>query len=208
MSLYVQYGAGLCGPRGWSNYDASPSLWLQRIPVCGFVFRGVGPAFPSTVQYGDIVKGLPVAPRTCDAIYCSHILEHLSRGDCSTALRNTFSYLKPGGRFRLCLPDLEQLAQDYLANGAATAASVFMEDSYLGMHSRPRGLVGLLRQFLGNSKHLWMWDYKSMEQELATAGFVQVRRAAPGDSNDSHFDEVEDPSRWRNNLGIECFRPA
>jgi len=27
---YIQFGCGLCGPPGWSNFDAIPTLWLQK----------------------------------------------------------------------------------------------------------------------------------------------------------------------------------
>src|SRR5262245_22988509 len=33
QALYVQYGCGLSAPDDWLNFDASPTLWLQLIPV-------------------------------------------------------------------------------------------------------------------------------------------------------------------------------
>jgi hypothetical protein len=51
-----------------------------------------------------------------------------------------------------------------------------------------------------------MWDYSSLELELEGVGFVQVRRAVYGDSDDRMFDEVESEKRWENCLGIECKR--
>lgn len=207
-SGYVQFGAGLCGPEDWTNFDVSPTLRLQRLPLVGGLFGGIGPKFPKTVRYGDVIRGLPVAENSCDAIYCSHVLEHLSLADFRTALRNTYKYLKPGGRFRFVLPDLEQLISDYQASGGSDAAMKFMKDSYLGHESRKKGLAGLLRSSIGNSAHLWMWDYKAMEDELAKAGFVNIRRASYGDSGDAHFDSVEVEGRWQGALGVECFKPG
>lgn len=204
---YVQYGAGLCGPPGWLNFDISPSLRLQRLPLIGNVMRLVGPPFPTTIRYGDIVGGLPIGPHYCDAVYCSHTLEHLALADLRIALRNTFVHLRPGGRFRFVLPDLEQLAKDYLANTAADAALVFMKESYLGKSTRPRGIMRSLRTAFGNASHLWMWDYKSLERELVQVGFVGIRRAEIGDSGDPMFSDVEDPIRWHKCLGMECWRP-
>ena len=67
MSLYVQYGCGLSAPVGWQNFDASPTLRLQKIPLIGKLVRKVD--FPSNVLYGDIVKGLPgIAPQSCDGV--------------------------------------------------------------------------------------------------------------------------------------------
>lgn len=207
MSLYVQYGAGLCAPEGWIHFDISPTLRVQRLPVIGRMFGSIGPRFPARVQYGDIVSGLPVGRACCDAMYCSHVLEHLSLQDFRRALQNTFCSLKPGGRFRFVVPDLEQLAADYLADQSPDAAMTFMKDSYLGKATRPRGVMGLLRQWCGNSAHLWMWDYKSLARELCDVGFHGVRRAERGDSGDAMFDAVEDPNRWHKCLGMECWRP-
>ena len=207
LKRYVQYGAGLCGPESWLNFDISPTLRLQRLPVIGPFFQSFGPAFPRTVEYGDIIIGLPIGIATCDAIYCSHTLEHLALDDLRLAIRNTFMHLRPGGRFRFVLPDLEQLAKDYLADSSADASITFMKDSHLGNTTRPRGLVALLRVAFGNASHLWMWDYKSLERELQQAGFIKIRRANFGDSGDEMFTEVEDAGRWHKCLGMECWRP-
>jgi ubiquinone/menaquinone biosynthesis C-methylase UbiE len=59
------------------------------------------------VRYGDIVKGLPVQGDSGDGLFCSRVLEHLSLVDCSAALHNSFRYLKPGGIFRIIVPDLD-----------------------------------------------------------------------------------------------------
>ena len=58
--LYVQYGCGLSCPAGWLNFDASPTLRLQRLPAIGRLFVN-SVRFPDRVHYGDIRKGLPIA---------------------------------------------------------------------------------------------------------------------------------------------------
>ncbi len=204
---YVQYGCGLCAPAGWTNFDASPTLRLQRLPLLGAAFARRGPRFPANARYGDIVRGLRVAPASCRAVYCSHVLEHLSLEDFRRALRNTFACLRPGGVFRFVLPDLERLAREYLEAPDPAASIRFMEESHLGQASRPRGLGGFLRQWLGNSQHLWMWDERSIVRELQAAGFTGIRRARMGDSAEPRFAEVEEAHRWEGCLGVECLRP-
>ncbi len=207
MKRFVQYGAGLCGPDGWVNFDISPTLRLQRLPIVGSLFGQLKPRFPKTIQYGDIVRGLPLAENSCDAIYCSHVLEHLTLQDFRIAINNTYRYLTPGGRFRFVLPDLEKLAKDYISSSSPDASMIFMQDSYLGYQYRARGLSGLLRAWLGNSSHLWMWDFKSISVELSKAGFQSIRRAQFGDSGDPAFNAVEDLGRWESCLGVECIKP-
>ncbi len=127
--MYVQFGAGLCGPSGWENFDASPTVRLQRLPVVGGVGKLAGPVFPDNVQYGDITKGLPVPDGKVDGVYASHVLEHLSYEDAHTALRNTFKMLRSGGIFRCIVPDLAERARRYVAaldQQSASAAHDFM----------------------------------------------------------------------------------
>ena len=202
--IYMQFGSGLCGPENWLNFDVSPTLRLQRLPILGRFFKSFEPKFPDNVLYGDIVRGLPVTSNSCDAIYCSHVLEHLSLVDFRIALKNCFEYLRPNGRFRFVLPDLEYLATDYVENKTPDASLMFMRNSHLGVYSRPKGIVSRAKGIFGNSMHLWMWDYKAISCELAEVGFSEIRRAIYGDSGDFHFDSVEDSGRWENCLGVDC----
>lgn len=206
-ALYVQYGCGWSAPIGWRNFDASPTLRFERIPVVGRLYSKNECRFPDDVEYGDIVRGLPIPAGSCDGVYCSHVLEHLSLTDFRTAIRNTKRMLRPGGLFRLVVPDLQYSAERYIGNPSSDAALEFLRDTDLGHERRTRGLRGLVFAWLGNSQHLWMWDYKAMHAELTNAGFTDVRRASFGDSPDPMFAMVEDRGRWDNCLGVECRRP-
>lgn len=202
----VQYGCGLSAPTGWRNFDSSPTLRLQRLPAVGLLVTRGRPAFPANVEYGDIVRGLPLADAACEAVYCSHVLEHLSLEDFRTALRETHRILKPGGTFRGVLPDLEIAIEQYLADDGPDGSIRFMNSTLLGMTRRSRGAKELIQESLGNSRHLWMWDYKGLANELSVAGFRDIRRAQYGDNLAPHFIEVEDATRWQGCLGFECKR--
>ena len=201
---YVQYGCGRCAPRDWRNFDASPTVRFERIPFIGKLYTKNRERFPENVEYGDIVKGLPLPPESCAVVYCSHVLEHLSLEDFRRALHNTCRILQPGGVFRLVLPDLECLARQYIHDPSPEASLNFMKGTGLGHEKRDRGVRGLLYTWLGNSSHLWMWDYKSMARELENAGFSDIRKAEFGDSPDPMFAAVEDQKNWENALGLEC----
>ena len=206
-ALYAQYGCGLCAPPDWRNFDTSPTLRLQKLPLIGRRVRNLGnEPFPKNVEYGDIVRGLPLPAGSCKAVYCSHVLEHLALEEFRAALKNTRDYLEEGGVFRFVLPDLERLAREYVASDAPDAAAVFMEEAHLGKKNRPKGVSGFVRSWMGNSAHLWMWDFKGMAAELDRAGFREIRRAEFGDSPDPRFGEVEERHRWQDCLGVECVR--
>ena len=202
---WIHFGCGLCAPAEWSNYDNSPTLRLEKLPLIGrLVPAGPYGRFPRNVLYGDIVNGLPVVPATADLLYCSHVLEHLSLGDLRIALRNCRRVLREGGTFRLVLPDLEYMIDLYRGDGTEHAAIQFIDNTLLGYRTRDRGFHGLLRAWLGNSHHLWMWDFKALAAELRNAGFTMIRRAAYNDSSFEAFRQVEIPNRWKHSLGIEC----
>jgi SAM-dependent methyltransferase len=206
MNRYVQYGCGFSAPEGWVNYDASPTLRFEKTPLLGKLYSRNSQRFPENVKYGDIVKGLPEAPNSCDAVYCSHILEHLSYNDFIIALKNTYAILKPGGIFRGVVPDLKTAALYYIENydTLESPASDFMRDTMLGIESRNKSLTSAFKGFLGNSKHFWMWDYKSLEFELKKAGFKNIRPCVFGDSIESKFSLVEDIGRFNAAAAFEC----
>lgn len=204
--LFVQYGCGASAPDGWVNFDASPTLRIQRWPLLGPILVSNRVRFPDGVRYGDIVSGLPLGDGCCRAVYCSHVLEHLSYEDCRLALKETHRILESGGTFRGVLPDLERHVHDYLATGTCDAALTFMSDTLLGQVRRPRGALALMHTAFGNTAHRWMWDFKSLESALQQAGFRSIRRAYFGDSQTSQFVAVENRSRWDGCLGFECTR--
>lgn len=209
--IYVQYGCGLSAPKEWINFDASPTLRIQKFPlVKKLIGNRLNAVFPANVRYGDIVKGLPVDPNTCDAVYCSHVLEHLSLNDFRKSLANTFKILKPGRIFRCVVPDLEVLANNYLnalkTNSDTASIDFIGKNTLLGLVDRPRGVKGIITSSFGNSHHLWMWDHYSLTAELSKVGFKKIRRASFNDSSLSAFKLVEDPDRFEAAVALECIK--
>ncbi len=50
---FTQFGCGLCAPPRWLNFDASPAIRLQRLPIIGnLVPSGQFGRFPENVKYG------------------------------------------------------------------------------------------------------------------------------------------------------------
>jgi SAM-dependent methyltransferase len=212
MPRYVQYGCGLTAPTQWENYDASPTLKIQKMPLIGKILSSLlrkkgFAAFPDNVSFGDITVGLPVEENTCDAVYCSHTLEHLALEDFRNALKNSHKILKKGGTFRFVLPDLAWAARKYINDfdkGKTDASIWFMTETLLGEENRPEGFFKTIANSFGNSNHLWMWDSASMKEELRKAGFTEIRDCKFGDNTDEMFGFVENIERFQNAVAIEC----
>jgi SAM-dependent methyltransferase len=213
--LYVHYGCGICAPAGWINFDVSLRLRLERIAGVGELLRlTTGLLFPPDVQFGNIVRGLPVTEKSACGVYCSHVLACLAQEDLVLALRNTLRILRPGGTFRLVVPDLHWRALQYVAaaaNGKHFAADQFMHTTHLGRRGWPKGIIAFTRDYWGHTANLWMYDFASLKAKLEDAGFVKVRRCELGDAHDRMFDLVEDKGRFfdhgERELAIEAAAP-
>lgn len=210
--LYIQYGCGpFSAPAGWKNYDASPTLRLQQLPVIGKLLKsGMHVTFHEDVLLGDIRKGLPrIAANSCDGIYCSHVLEHLSYEDCRLAVKNTWQLLKSGGYFRCVVPDLESASRRYLENLGSNdqeANVKFLEETMLGKLKRPSGFKQLMQHAFGNREHLYMWDRISLAHVLKEAGFSSVRSCNYHDCPDHMFHLVEEETRFNNAVALEAIK--
>jgi predicted SAM-dependent methyltransferase len=68
------------------------------------------PAHPSIRRF-DVAQPLPFEDAVFDAVYHSHLLEHLPRAQALPFLCECRRVLKPGGILRLAIPNLEAIAR-------------------------------------------------------------------------------------------------
>lgn len=89
-----------CGPvfidsPDWINLDFSPAS--------------------SAVRKANLLDTLPLADESASLVYSSHFLEHVPRDLVPGLLRDWSRVLQPGGIVRLVVPDLENMAREYLS---------------------------------------------------------------------------------------------
>lgn len=213
--LYVQYGAGNADIPGWVNYDSSPTLRIQKIPILGSLLKKrLNCVFDDAIVYGDIVKGLPLRHASVDGLFCSHVLEHLTRADFDVALSNSFNYLKPGGTFRIIVPDLRIYIKEYIEASSsnddltkANAAEHFCRDTYLGRVDSRSTLLSRINAAFSNNVHQWMWDYEALSKILDVHGFVNIRPFIKGNAEDKMFLRPERDHQFDKGICIACERP-
>ncbi len=94
--------------------------WTRLLNIgCGSTFHpawrnlDLVPA-DSQVEAFDISRGLPCPDASLDAVYHSHVLEHLDVEEGRRLIGECFRVLRPGGILRVVVPDLEQIARLYL----------------------------------------------------------------------------------------------
>jgi predicted SAM-dependent methyltransferase len=62
----------------------------------------------------NLMKGIPFPDKSFRVVYHSHMLEHMPREKGLAFLRECFRVLEPRGTIRVVIPDLEQVARNYI----------------------------------------------------------------------------------------------
>ncbi len=70
-------------------------------------------SFPGVVR-ADVRRSLPFVDHSFDAVYQSHVLEHISRHEAKRLLSECCRILRDDGIIRVVVPDLEQIAKTYV----------------------------------------------------------------------------------------------
>lgn len=154
-------------------------------------------AMHDNVVVHDLRKGIPAESDSVDAVYHSHVMEHIDRDAVPGFLAEIVRVLRPGGVHRIVVPDLERLARSYLASLESGHAdhdkaveSIFLQCVRREAHGT--SLQAPMRRRLENlilggarrrgETHQWMWDRRNLCNALAAAGFVEVQQVDAGTS--------------------------
>lgn len=216
QSSKLHLGCGLVTPAGWLNVDGSFNARVARFPVVRKSLAALGVISKSSanvnwaknVVHHDVRKRLPWRDGSFEAVYASHLLEHLHLSEGMALLRECHRVLRPGGVIRIVVPDLESAIRDYVERRehAETYRNTFLTrtradelNSRMLFHEAtpvPGGFA--MRTFrLHNAfhQHKWMYDAESLSAHLSAAGFREVARRGFLESRISTISEVESRAR-------------
>lgn len=145
----------------------------------------------------DLRRGIPFPDGTVDAVYHSHLLEHIDRAAVPMFLAEIFRVLRPGGMHRIVVPDWEEMCRAYIAHLEVCAESPdeqLRHDGYIATmieqlvrtegygSTQQRPLQRKIENFiLGDARrrgeaHRWMYDRVSLGAVLANIGFEDIQR--------------------------------
>jgi predicted SAM-dependent methyltransferase len=121
---------------GWTILDALPGPIVDHVGNC------------------TDLSFLPDA--SCSEVYASHVFEHLGyNGELQKALQGVHRVLKPGGRLRVSVPDLETLCKVFLHPSLDGPARFHVMRMMFGGRTTDYDVhyVGLTFEFLGEFLH-------------------------------------------------------
>jgi predicted SAM-dependent methyltransferase len=156
------------------------------------------------IRHADAARRIPHGAATVDAIYASHMLEHLDRTEARSFLAECRRVLKPGGILRLAVPDLRNVAYQYLQ---VSDAESFLRRLQFDL-DKPRGAVAQLRRMLsGGRGHHWMYDRESLVALVEGAGFVEAEPVEKGSTRIADPVGLDLTEREVDSLCLEARRP-
>lgn len=174
-------------------------------------------ALSDNIMVHNLKKRLPFQDKSVDAVFFSHVLEHIDRQDAPGFLAEIKRVLKPGGIVRIVVPDLEKICRDYLSHVSKSDSDPEeprVHDFYVAAiieQSVRREAFGSTQQkpirrffenaLLGDARnrgetHQWMYDRINLAELLRHVNFAAPRVLAYNESriqNWPHYGlEVDD----------------
>jgi Methyltransferase domain len=213
--IKVNVGCGVSPTPGWLNFDNSLSVRLARWPIVPWLLSRMGfgaadsAALTEMARYGNIrfanaAVRIPCADGSVAALYSSHMIEHLDRGEARAFLTEVRRVLSPGGVVRIAAPDLSLLVRDY---GLTGDADEFVAGTHMGLN-RPAGLRGWARwTMVGPRHHLWMYDGGSLTRLLTQVGFKDAAVRPAGSTMIAEPGELDLGERAAESVYVEAVRP-
>jgi predicted SAM-dependent methyltransferase len=199
----LQLGTGPNLLPGWLNTDLLPDTY---------------PEHRHQIVFLDATKPFPLDSMTFDYVFSEHQIEHVTEPDARSMVKECFRILRPGGRVRIATPDLSAILTLY--EDPLDEAKRHYIDWVLGRFL-PNVRAGNKRCYVINQmfmayKHRFIYDQETLAAILTDAGFVDVVRREPGESEDPVLQGVEGHGRAIGDeevnrfetLVVEAVRPS
>jgi predicted SAM-dependent methyltransferase len=178
----LQIGAGPNPLPDWLNSDLLPDTY---------------PEHRREIVFLDATKRLPFDDRTVDYIFSEHQVEHISEPDARKMIKECFRVLRPGGRIRIATPDLGAILGLY-GDPLGDAERHYVD--WVMTRFRPNITSGNRRCYVINHifkdhGHEFIYDYETLSALFGDAGFEEVMRYEPGESDDPVLRGIETHGR-------------
>lgn len=144
----------------------------------------------------DATRRFPFGDGVFDYAFSEHMIEHIPYDAGRHMLAECFRVLRPGGKIRICTPDLVKLMKLYRTDRSD------VENAYLAWATREfipsaDGVdpVFVINNYVRDWGHQFIYDEPVLERTLRRVGFTDVIRCELGESADEHLRGLENPER-------------
>lgn len=188
--IRVNVGPGVHPLPGWINIDYSlSSRCIRLIPLLNLLST-IGLFSKKRIKYlmslsrenlvvCDITRLLPFKSNSVDIIYSSHVLNCYTPERIISILIEFHRILKPSGKIRLVLPDIDKVINDYLL----TQNSYLLIERIYARRLESNSLKTNLMNLIGGMKHYLTQDnISSFSNLLIKSGFKDIVSLPPGKS--------------------------
>ena len=184
--LSVNLGSGGKGQEGWVNVE------FKR-------------AKDSTLVL-DLRKPIPLADDSASRILLEHVLEHLDYfSDAKTLLHEVFRILKPGGVFRVIVPDCEKFVKAYVSRDIRLWDELGWACESLP-DDIPTQMAILNHVFHQQGEHLFGYDFETLAHLLESFGFERIERMSFRKSLDPKL-AIDQPNHEKYSLYVDAVKP-
>lgn len=217
----IHLGCGLKTPQGWVNVDGSWNAWLAKYPKFKRLLKHLHlipekyfdiPWNPDIVIY-DVRRCLPFPDNSAEAVYASHLLEHLYLDEEEFLLRECFRVLCPGGTLRVVVPDLKAIIEEYMREwepeggkkiNHCRAAERLNQRLLLRDISAPKGSIYFRLYCLLKDYHLhkYMHDVNSLRVLFEKTGFREVAEMNYLQSRIGNIGDIEEKECLAKGAGV------
>ena len=126
----------------------------------------------------DIRHGVPFSAGTCAIIYSSHFFEHLTYQEGVELMRDCYRALRPGGVFRICLPDFKRCFAAYLNKDRAFFDLIDLSNVLPEVERETETLVDYINYTVYQSgEHKCVYDDEKLIRLLLHIGFSKVEHS-------------------------------
>jgi predicted SAM-dependent methyltransferase len=181
--LKLQIGSGSSLLSGWLNSDYQPQLPQQ-------IFL-------------DATKPFPFSDCTFQYVFSEHMIEHISYHQGLYMLRECFRFLKQGGKIRIATPDLTSIMNLFRADKTDTQKRyIAWSVEFNQLPSVCAAECSILNSMMRCWGHQFIYDFATLRNSLEQAGFQNIRRVPPLQSDDENLRQLESHIK---KMGLENY---
>jgi len=120
--------------------------------------------------YWDLRLGIPFPNSSIDALYSSHLFEHLTFKEGQELLKECIRVLKPGGIFSICVPNAQIYIEGYM--GVREVPSEFF--GWKPAFNETTAIDAINYVAYMDGEHKYMFDQENLLYIMQIAGFTDV----------------------------------